>query len=72
MAESEGFEPSEPVKAQWFSRPPRSTTPATLQNYNLSNTKCKLIPIKMAMLFHMPVKIVNCFNLREKGSSKVV
>ena len=30
MAEREGFEPSEPVKAQRFSRPPRSTTPASL------------------------------------------
>ncbi len=30
MAESEGFEPSERLRAQRFSRPPRSTTPATL------------------------------------------
>ena len=30
-AEREGFEPSVPVKAQRFSRPPRSTTPAPLQ-----------------------------------------
>ena len=31
MAEREGFEPSVPVKAQRFSRPPRSTTPAPLR-----------------------------------------
>ena len=30
MAERQGFEPWEPVKAQRFSRPPRSTTPAPL------------------------------------------
>ena len=31
MAERQGFEPWEPVKAQRFSRPPRSTTPAPLR-----------------------------------------
>ena len=31
MAEREGFEPSEPLRAQRFSRPPRSTTPAPLR-----------------------------------------
>ena len=31
MAEREGFEPSERLRAQRFSRPPRSTTPAPLQ-----------------------------------------
>ena len=31
MAESEGFEPSVRVRAQRFSRPPRSTAPATLR-----------------------------------------
>ena len=31
MAEREGFEPSVPVRAQRFSRPPRSTTPAPLR-----------------------------------------
>lgn len=33
MAESEGFEPSERLRAQRFSRPPRSTTPATLRMF---------------------------------------
>ena len=32
LAEREGFEPSVPAKAQRFSRPPRSTTPAPLRN----------------------------------------
>ncbi len=31
MAEREGFEPSERLRAQRFSRPPRSTTPAPLR-----------------------------------------
>ncbi len=31
MAERQGFEPWVPVKAQRFSRPPRSTTPAPLR-----------------------------------------
>ena len=31
VAERQGFEPWEPVKAQRFSRPPRSTTPAPLR-----------------------------------------
>ena len=31
MAERVGFEPSERLRAQRFSRPPRSTTPATLR-----------------------------------------
>ena len=31
MAETQGFEPWEPVNAQRFSRPPRSTTPARLR-----------------------------------------
>ena len=31
LAEREGFEPSVPAKAQRFSRPPRSTTPAPLR-----------------------------------------
>ena len=31
MAEREGFEPSVPLRAQRFSRPPRSTTPAPLR-----------------------------------------
>ena len=31
LAEREGFEPSERLRAQRFSRPPRSTTPAPLQ-----------------------------------------
>ena len=30
LAERQGFEPWEPEKAQRFSRPPRSTTPAPL------------------------------------------
>lgn len=32
MAEGEGFEPSVPLRAQRFSRPPDSTTLAPLQN----------------------------------------
>ncbi len=32
MAESEGFEPPVPVKAQRFSKPSRSATPATLRD----------------------------------------
>ena len=32
MAEKQGFEPWEPVKAQRFSRPSRSTTPALLHD----------------------------------------
>ena len=31
LAEGEGFEPSVPLRAQRFSRPPRSTTPAPLR-----------------------------------------
>ncbi len=31
LAEREGFEPSERLRAQRFSRPPRSTTPAPLR-----------------------------------------
>jgi hypothetical protein len=37
FAEREGFEPPVPVRAQRFSRPPRSTTPASLLNW------CKII-----------------------------
>ena len=33
MAEKQGFEPWEPVKAQRFSRPSRSTTPALLHGF---------------------------------------
>ncbi len=36
MAEREGFEPSERLRAQRFSRPPRSTTPAPLRK-----TRCR-------------------------------
>ena len=32
MAERQGFEPWERLRAQRFSRPPRSTTPAPLLN----------------------------------------
>ena len=35
LAEREGFEPSVPAKAQRFSRPPRSTTPAPLRGRDL-------------------------------------
>ena len=39
-AERKGFEPLVPVRVQRFSRPPRSTTPASFlissQNYNIS------------------------------------
>ncbi len=34
MAEREGFEPSERLRAQRFSRPPRSTTPAPLRRFD--------------------------------------
>ena len=33
MAERVGFEPTDPVKGQRFSRPPRSTTPAPLRTW---------------------------------------
>lgn len=38
MAESQGFEPWVPVKVQRFSRPSRSTAPATLHTH-LSNNE---------------------------------
>jgi hypothetical protein len=47
MAERQGFEPWEPVKAQRFSRPPRSTTPAPLrgglveERLRLNAAQCK-------------------------------
>ena len=37
MAERQGFEPWERLRAQRFSRPPRSTTPAPL-HYNKDQT----------------------------------
>ena len=35
MAERVGFEPTEPLQAQRFSRPPRSTTPAPLRAFGV-------------------------------------
>ena|GEM_PF-3919096 len=37
MAERGGFEPPVPVRAQRFSRPPRSTTPAPLHAMFITN-----------------------------------
>ena len=39
MAEGVGFEPTVPVKAQRFSRPPRSTTPASLLFWYLGHVR---------------------------------
>ncbi len=33
MAERQGFEPWEHLRVQWFSRPPRSSTPAPLREH---------------------------------------
>ncbi len=38
LAEREGFEPSERLRAQRFSRPPRSTTPAPLRKGRVCST----------------------------------
>src|SRR5262245_18659803 len=35
LAEGEGFEPPEPFRVQWFSRPPPSTTRPSLRGENL-------------------------------------
>ena len=40
LAERQGFEPWVPKKVQRFSRPPRSTTPASLQR--VSDSDCKI------------------------------
>lgn len=42
LAEREGFEPSVPVRVQRFSRPSRSTTPASFLN-SVRFTFCKSI-----------------------------
>lgn len=39
FAESEGFEPSDRISDQQFSRLPRSTTPATLLCFKISGSK---------------------------------
>ena len=39
VAEREGFEPSVPRRGQRFSRPPRSTTPASLQSFEIKYQK---------------------------------
>lgn len=43
MAESQGFEPWVPVKAQRFSRPSRSTAPATLHTIRYASKSSILL-----------------------------
>ena len=49
LAEREGFEPSERLRAQRFSRPPRSTTPAPLR------LKDVVIPVGASYLAIQPL-----------------
>ncbi len=47
MAEREGFEPSERLRAQRFSRPPRSTTPAPLRIDEMSWSQSATVHIEV-------------------------
>ena len=61
VAEREGFEPSVPVRGQRFSRPPRSTTPASLQTFDIKYQK--VIPKVQKCTF---TKAYICWNLLVK------
>jgi hypothetical protein len=54
MAESQGFEPRDPVKGQRFSRPPHSTALPTLRRLRLN--KFELVLYQKGLILSMAAK----------------